>query len=104
MHGAEAKEDKTSLSSPNYDPLIHLNQVLPEPSSLSSLPTIQLHLTAHLRHLDTEIQTSSVKQREQQSVAQERITSLQTELEDLFRNVEEVKMKAEKADGVMGGL
>jgi hypothetical protein len=104
MNGPQVDDDKTSLSSPNYDPLFHLNEIFPEPSSLSSLPTIQLHLTAHLKHLETQIQTASVKQRDQQSLAQELISTLQTELEDLFRNVEQVKAKAEKADGVMEGL
>jgi hypothetical protein len=96
--------DRTSLSSPNYDPLIHLNEVFPEPASLSFLPSIQLHLTTHLKHLDSDIETATLKQHEQQSATQEQINALQVELEDLFSNVAEVKAKAEKADGVMGGL
>jgi hypothetical protein len=104
MNGIRADEDMTSLSSSNYDPLLHLNEIFPEPSSLSSLPAIQLHLTAHLKHLDSEIETASISQREKQSATQERITALQVELEELFSNVEAVKAKAEKADGVMEGL
>ena len=104
MNGTLREEDKSSLSSPIYDPLIHLNEIFPDPSSLSVLPTTQLQLTTHLHHLDAEIETATLRQREQQSTTQERIIALQLELEDLFRNVETVRTKAENADGVMGGL
>jgi vacuolar protein sorting-associated protein 53 len=104
MNGVPRDEDKSSLSSSHYDPLIHLNEIFPDPSSLSSLPSIQLHLTTHLHHLDKEIQLATIRQREQQSAAREQINELQLELEELFKNVEAVKGKAEKADGVMGSL
>ena len=104
MNGVLRDEDQSSLSSPNYDPLIHLNEIFPEASSLSSLPSIQLHLTTRLHHLDKEIQAATLQQRQHQSAAQQQINELQLELEDLFKNVENVKGKAEKADGVMGRL
>lgn len=104
MNGVSRNEDPSSLSSPDYDPLIHLNEIFPEPSSLSSLSSIQLQLTTHLQHLDKEIQTATLEQRQHQSAAQQQINELQLELEDLFKNVENVKEKAEKADGVMGSL
>ena len=95
---------KSSLSSPDYDPLIHLNEIFPDPGSLSSLPAIQLLLTTHLQQLDTEVELATRQQRERQSATREQINELQLELEDLFKNVEAVKEKAEKADGVMGNL
>lgn len=104
MDVVQREEDKSSLLSPHYDPLIHLNEIFPDPSSLSSLPSIQLHLTTHLHQLDKEVQIATEKRREQQSAAHEQINALQLELEDLFKNVEAVKGKAEKADGVMGSL
>jgi len=104
MAAATKDEDKSSLLSPDYDPLIHLNEMFPDPSSLSALPAVQVHLSTHLEYLDKEIKRASAKQREQQAAAQGQIEQLQTELEGLFKNVEEVKMKAEKADAVMGSL
>jgi len=104
MNGLQREEDPSSLSSPNYDPLIHLNQIFPDPSSLNSIAAVQLHLTQHLKHLDAEIKSASQERNEQQSTTQERINELQKELEDLFNSVEAVKAKAEKADGVMGSL
>lgn len=104
MNGVRLEDDKSSLSSPNYDPLIHLNEMFPEPSSLPSLAAVQLQLTTHLHHLDAEIQVATIKQRDQQSETKQRINALQLELEDLFQNVEKVRVKAENADGVMGGL
>jgi len=104
MAGATRDADKSSLSSPDYDPLIHLNEIFPDPSSLSAIPAVQVHLSTHLEYLDKEIKRMSAKQREQQAAAQEQIQLLQTELEDLFKNVEEVKVKAEKADAIMGTL
>jgi len=100
----QQEEDTSSLSSPSYDPLLHLNQIFPDSSSLSSLPAIQLHLSTHLHHLDTEIHRAAQARKEQQSALKERINELQHELEDLFSAVENVKNKAEKADGVMGQL
>lgn len=104
MNGVARDEGASSLSSPNYDPLIHLNEIFPDSSFLSSLPSIQLHLTTHLQHLDTEIQIATLTQRQHQSAAQQQINELQLELEDLFKNVENVRGKAEKADAVMGSL
>jgi vacuolar protein sorting-associated protein 53 len=104
MSASQRDEDKSSLSSPNYDPLIHLNEIFPDPSSLSSLPAIQLHLSAHLGQIDKEIEIATLAQRQQQSSTREQITQLQLELEDLFKDVQAVKDKAEKADGVMSGL
>ena len=104
MNGVARDEDPSSLLSPNYDPLIHLNEIFPDPSSLSSLSSIQLHLNTHLHHLDKEIEIATLKQRQHQSAAQQQINELQLELEDLFKNVENVRGKAEKADGVMGSL
>jgi len=104
MNGVRSDGNKSSLSSPDYDPLIHLNEIFPDPGSLSSLPAIQLLLTTHLQHLDKEIELATRQQREQQSATREQIGELQLELEDLFKNVEAVKGKAEKADGVMGNL
>ena len=104
MNGVQTKESKSSLSSPDYDPLIHLNEIFPDPASLSSLPAIQLLLTRHLQHLDEEIEHATRQQREQQSATRERITELQLELDELFKNVEAVREKAEKADGVMSNL
>jgi vacuolar protein sorting-associated protein 53 len=104
MTSVHNEEDRSFLSSPKYDPLIHLNEIFVDPSSLSSLPSIQLHLSTHLHHLDTEIQRAAKARREQQSALQGRINELQQELEELFTAVENVKTKAEKADGVMGQL
>lgn len=104
MNGSLREEDTSSLSSPNYDPLIHLNEIFPDPLSVSALPSVQLQLTAHFQRLDAEIEAATLKQREQQSTTQERINALQLELKDLFKNVETVRVKAENADGVMGGL
>ena len=104
MNGVQTEESKSSLSSPDYDPLIHLNEVFPDPASLSSLPAIQLLVTRHLQRLDQEIELATREQREQQSATREQINELQLELDELFKNVEAVKGKAEKADGVMGNL
>jgi vacuolar protein sorting-associated protein 53 len=104
MNGRLREEDASSLSSPNYDPLIHLNEIFRDPSSVSALPGVQLQLTTHFQRLDADIETATLKQRQQQSTTQERINALQLELEDLFKNVETVRVKAENADGVMGGL
>lgn len=104
MDGSQRDGRRSSLSSPNYDPLIHLNEIFPDPSSLSSLPAIQLHLSTHLQRLDREIQAATAKQQEQRTATQDQIKELQVELEDLFKDVETVKDKAEKADGVMGSL
>lgn len=57
-----------------------------------------------MHHLDAEIQVATVNQRAQQSETKKKINALQLELEDLFQNVEHVRLKAENADGVMGGL
>ena len=104
MNGVSREDEKSSLSSPNYDPLIHLNEIFHEPSSLSALPAVQLQLTTHLHRLDTEIQVATAKQRNQQSETKQKIDALQLELEDLFQNVQDVRVKAENADGVMGRL
>jgi vacuolar protein sorting-associated protein 53 len=105
MNGLQIDEEAvSSLSSPNYDPLIHLNEIFPDPSSLMSLAPVQLHLTTHLHHLDSQIKSAGQTQKEQQAATQERINELQRELEELFKSVEAVKVKAEKADGVMGSL
>jgi vacuolar protein sorting-associated protein 53 len=105
MNGIARDDTPSSLASPSYDPILHLNQIFPDPSSLSpSLSTIQLLLTQHLHNLDTEIQHASQVQRDQQSTTRAQIEELQLELQDLFKNVEGVKGKAEKADGVMGNL
>lgn len=104
MNALQRDEDKSSLSSSDYDPLIHLNEIFPEPSSLAALPSIQRHLSGHLLHLDRQIKRATVKQKEQRSATQEQINELQAELEDLFKNVEAVREKAEKADAVMGNL
>lgn len=97
-------DDKSSLSSPDYDPLIHLNQIFPDPGSLSALPAVQVHLSTHLEYLDKEIKRAGAEQREQQAAAQGQIEQLQAELEELFKNVGDVKGKAEKADAVMENL
>jgi Vps53-like, N-terminal len=104
MAALRREDEKSSLSSPEYDPLIHLNQIFPNPGSLSGLAAVQVHLSRHLTHLDREITRASAKQREQQAAAQGQIEQLQSELEDLFANVEGVRAKAEKADAVMGNL
>jgi vacuolar protein sorting-associated protein 53 len=104
MNGVARPEDKCSLSSPSYDPLIHLNEIFPDPASLASLSAVQLQLTTHLHHLDAEIQVATVNQRAQQSETKKKINALQLELDELFQNVEHVRLKAENADGVMGGL
>jgi vacuolar protein sorting-associated protein 53 len=104
MNGIGKDEEAWSLSSPNYDPLIHLNEIFSSPSSLASLPAIQLHLSTYLHQLDKEIEVEIPKQREQQAETQKQINELHLELEDLFKNVEAVRTKAEKADRVMGNL
>jgi len=104
MAGARGDADKSSLSSPDYDPLIHLNEIFPDPGSLSAIPAVQVHLSSQLEYLDKQIKRMSAKQREQQAAAQEQIQRLQAELEDLFKNIKEVKVNAEKADAVMGTL
>ena len=95
---------KSSLFSAEYDPVVHLNEIFPEPSSLSSLEAIQLHLTAHVEHIDSEIRRATLTLQEKQSSTGEQVAELQSELEELFRNVEAVKEKAEKAEAVMTGL
>ena len=104
MNGTEGDEDKSSLSSPNYDALINLNQIFPDSCSLNSLPAIQLHLTTYALQLDKEIKIAAPLQRQQQEENQKRINELHAELEDLFKNVEAVQAKAENADRVMGDL
>jgi vacuolar protein sorting-associated protein 53 len=104
MNGIKNEPDNSSLYSPYYDPLKTLNQIFPDPFSLGSLSAVQLDLTAYSRQLDMEIETTKPLQHQLQAENQQRIKQLQEELEDLFKNVEVVRGKAENADRVMGGL
>jgi len=97
-------DDPSSLYSATYDPVIHLNQVFPDPSSLKSIPSVQLYLSNQLSLLDAQIDSGTEEHQKQRQETQERINELQLELEDLFKNVEGVKGKAEKANAAMGDM
>jgi vacuolar protein sorting-associated protein 53 len=97
-------QDTSPLSSADYDPISDLNQIFPDPSSLSMLAAVQMQLSTHLEQLDNQVKVATLKQRQQQSATREQIAELQTGLEDLFKDVETVKEKAKRADEVMSRL
>ena len=98
------EDNPSSLYSVTYDPIIHLNQVFPDASSLQSIPSVQIYLSNQLAVLDAQIDSATEQHRKQHQETQEQINELQLELEDLFKNVEGVKGKAEKANAAMGDM
>ncbi|GKT41645.1 vacuolar protein sorting-associated protein 54 [Colletotrichum spaethianum] len=85
---------KASLDAANYDPIDHLNQLFPHPSTVTSVSRVSDTLQTHKNDLAVEISDLEVAQAYGPDSSLERMQSAQAELAQLFRKIETVRSRA----------
>ncbi|GKT92036.1 LOW QUALITY PROTEIN: GARP complex subunit Vps53 [Colletotrichum tofieldiae] len=85
---------KASLGAANYDPIDHLNQLFPHPSTVTSVSRVSDTLQTHKNDLAVEISELEVAQAYGPDSSLERMQSAQAELAQLFRKIETVRSRA----------
>ncbi|KAK1598381.1 Vps53-like protein [Colletotrichum navitas] len=85
---------KTSLDAADYDPIDHLNQLFPHPSTVNSVSRVSDTLQKHKNDISVEISELEVAQAYGPDSSLERMQSAQAELAQLFRKIETVRSRA----------
>ncbi|KAF2099364.1 hypothetical protein NA57DRAFT_74865 [Rhizodiscina lignyota] len=84
----------SSLDSPDYDPIDHLNAIFSHPSTLASVETTSDTLRQYQRDLDEDISEHVTAQLATDTGSVQRIQAAKAELAELFKKIENVRERA----------